>query len=86
MDSSSCPMFGSIAKTTMQKRQENVLMSDMITMIENKLGKDDPFTKIAKTIIMQAYARPLFSTESVKQQEINDFANKTMSICYSTYK
>lgn len=82
-DSSMCPSFGNIAKTAMTNRQNNILMSDMILAIEKAMGKDDPFAVFGKVIVLQAYESPLFTTKEAKEREINDFANKMMSICYA---
>jgi hypothetical protein len=82
-DSSVCPMVGSLATTVMTKRQANVPMSDLMQALD-KMDQSTPTTRVIKTMTIQAYSVPLFSTDEAKQSEISDFANGVMVACYSS--
>ncbi|MGV2127327.1 hypothetical protein ACQZ4Q_14665 [Agrobacterium vitis] len=82
IDSSLCPMLGGIAKTIMERRQQNVPMSELIEAIDKGLGQNDAVGGFAKTIVIQAYDAPGYVTEESKKQEVLRFSNAVMQVCY----
>lgn len=68
-----CIIWGELAATIMELRQEGVNMGSAMGVTDNEL---------ARMLVIAAYETPRFSTEDYKQQAIQDFANEVMTICY----
>ena len=68
-----CIIWGELAATIMELRQEGVNMGSAMSVTDNEL---------ARMLVIAAYDTPRFSTESYKQQAIQDFANEVMMVCY----
>lgn len=77
-----CPAIGSLARSAMTNRQNNVDMSSIIKAIQAKLGADDPIAQYGVKLVIMAYQRPMYLTDAVKHQVIEDFANQNMAVCY----
>lgn len=84
-----CEIVGDMAKLAMEQRQRNIRLSEFLR-IANSFGEGadiDPKEKadlvaLFREIGMNAYDEPLFTTEEVQQQVINEFANKWEKSCY----
>lgn len=69
-----CKVIGDLAEKTMEARQVGVSVSDMMD-----IAKDD---RLLKSIILDAYKRPRFSTEEVQRRVITDFRADWEVACY----
>lgn len=68
-----------MAKTIMEKRQDNFPMTDLMGIV----NQQDPMVQdLMRTLIISAYDHPAYSTEDVKQREISDFENMAALECY----
>ena len=68
-----CEKIGNMAMKTMEVRQANVPMSQVMNAVSN----DD-----TRWLIIAAYQQPLRHSEDGKLEAIMTFANRLMSVCY----
>ena len=75
-----CNMLSSYATTVMEGRQAGVPIASMVQTIDNtpmkKLEKS-----IFKSIVIDAYSRPRFSTNEYIAREITEFTNSIYLQC-----
>lgn len=69
-----CKMIGDLAEKTMEARQVGVPMSKMM-----EIAKDD---RLLKSIILDAYKKPRFSTEEFQRSATVDFRADWEVACY----
>ncbi len=69
-----CKMIGDLAEKTMEARQVGVPMSKMM-----EIAKDD---RLLKTIIIDAYKKPRFSTDEFQRSATVDFRADWEVACY----
>lgn len=75
---SDCDVIGVLARSVMGARQSGVALDKMI-----EIADGEPRTKELMTrVVMAAYERPQYRTETMKQQEIVTFSNDMMLACY----
>lgn len=70
-----CELVEKLASMIMQKRQEGVSMSELMT---GSLGEGE----LSKILIVEAYQKPRFTTAKNQQAMTVDFANMTAAACY----
>jgi len=68
-----CSQVGRLANLIMQQRQLEVPMSEMMA------GRSDG---LSRYLVIEAYSRGSYGTPSVRQREIDMFANDMMVMCY----
>ncbi len=73
-----CTSIEFLAKSAMEFRQKGVAMS---TVINGFVEEGQPEAELYKTIIIEAYDSPRFSTEEYQKSEIIEFSNKWYSAC-----
>lgn len=69
-----CKMIGDLAEKTMEARQVGVPMSKMM-----EIAKDD---RLLKSIIIDAYKKPRFSTDEFQRSATVDFRADWEVACY----
>jgi len=73
-----CKSLGKAARQTMQARQNGTDISVVIDLANNA----GPARDVLRRMILMAYEKPQYSTESMKEETIKDFANQTQLNCY----
>ncbi|MGK0547806.1 hypothetical protein ACSEE7_20150 [Halomonas cupida] len=68
-----------IARGTMEARQAGVSASELIESAERNFQA--PWLDLVKSIILDAYENPLFSTSDQKERFISEFANSAYVYC-----
>lgn len=72
-EQSFCKSLGELAYGIMELRQEGLPMSMVMGISEDKL---------VQGMVMDAYNRPRFSTDSYKQEAMENFRNDVEALCY----
>ena len=77
-----CNEVGTVAEITMKARQEGVSLSTILALHEEhyKTASND-MKPMTDRIVQEAYSRPRYSTERVRQEEITEFGNETLLNC-----
>jgi hypothetical protein len=74
-----CNSIASYAETAMTKRQEGFLM---VQMMEIAIGSDsDNVNEFGRTIIIEAYEHPRYSTTEFQREAIADFRDRWYLWC-----
>lgn len=76
---SMCDQLGDLAKAIMSSRQSGVPMQEVMR-IANK-GKDDELARAVREMIVAAYEKPRFSSESNRDGAKVDFQNEVYLAC-----
>jgi hypothetical protein len=79
-----CTVIGGLARKIMEARQNGVDMSAVMSGFD-KVDGDPDFKILAKDVVIQAYATPLFNGEEYQQRTISEFSNEMQLKCYQTY-
>jgi len=66
----------------MGKRQEGILMSDMMEIA----GTGADLKDIAESIVIKAYEQPQFSGEDYKKEAIEKFTNQWFLLCIKSMR
>lgn len=74
-----CKALGRFAHTVMFNRQNGVSLQDSLDAI--KKGQDK--SGYARAVIIAAFEQPLYYTESMKNQAVDEFANHVLLTCLS---
>ena len=69
-----CATLGELARTVMGSRQLGVPLSQLMEIVKD--------TKVERRIVLEAYERPRFQSESLRQSSIEDFGNEWETTCY----
>lgn len=69
-----------MAQSIMEVRQNNVAMSDSFELVEENF-RGSYLYEPAKLMIMLAYEKPLYSTQTHQDREITEFGNLWMRKC-----
>ncbi|RUU86450.1 hypothetical protein EOB59_28890 [Mesorhizobium sp. M7A.F.Ca.MR.176.00.0.0] len=77
-----CAAMGRLARSIMEKRQEGVDMSAMMSALETT--SDKGFIPVAKAIVIDAYAIPRWNGAEIKRRSIMDFSNDIQVKCYQS--
>lgn len=73
-----CALVSQIAHKVMEARQSNVSMMNALDVMEgNALGV---------MLVKEAYSTPKYTTDSYKQNAINEFSNKYTAMCFKLVK
>ena len=75
-----CQEVGTLAAKVMEARQVNVSMSNMM-----KIAQDNN-NSLMKTMVIEAYEKPRFSTEEYQNNAIQDFRSFWELACYKADK
>ena len=70
-----CESVGELATIIMQNRQKGVDLSKMLTLSKGDDG--------VKTMVLDAYNSPRYSTDVYKNDAVSDFSNKWVLACYA---
>ena len=68
-----CESIGDLAQISMMNRQEGVPLSEMLLVTDDE---------VAHSVIMIAYERPRFHSDTLKASEVQSFRNKFELACY----
>ena len=69
-----CDAYGKVAEAIMTARQGGVSMSKSMALADDN--------NLVKSLVIEAYEQPAYSTESVKKKTIRDFADNFLLVCY----
>jgi hypothetical protein len=75
MKGATCTILGQVADLIVQKREDNVPMSDMLDLTAGDAT--------ASAIVRDAYTTPLYVTEDDKLQAPLVFTNAAQAVCWS---
>lgn len=81
-DDAFCQQLGELAKGVMRNRQIGVNMSDMMKIADS--GR--PEGPVLRNLIIMAYDKPQYSTDSMQASAIQEFANEIQLTCYKAQK
>ncbi|WP_217522030.1 hypothetical protein [Vibrio metschnikovii] len=90
--SEQCPVIYNAGLAIMEWRQNGVTIVEAMESLEdlNKGNNTSPehmlIYKIFKSLIIDAYRLPTFTSEANKEKAIEDFANNVANSCYSAAK
>lgn len=73
-----CKDFERAAEKIMTARQDGMAMSEMM---EAASEMEEAYSDIAKTMVVEAYSKPLYRTEDFKRRAISEFANDSYLVC-----
>ena len=74
-----CEAVDRLAKSIMEARQSGAALSDMLKVLDGPNNKTTgPFVR---AVVMEAFEQPRYSTESMQQKTITEFANQQMLMC-----
>lgn len=68
-----CTLVSELAETIMTARQNGVAMARMLEIADGNT--------LTEGLVMEAYDHPSYSTESVQQRTIRNFADRQMNAC-----
>ncbi|MBB3965971.1 hypothetical protein [Rhizobium metallidurans] len=77
-----CKTIGEAARSIMQSRQQNADMSGMIAMAEKQ--PDAEARAMVKKMVIEAYSKPGFATESNQARAVAEFSNEYQLACYKS--
>lgn len=83
-----CRMYMDLANSIMMQKQNGV---PLVKALEGndyayKKNKDENMNKIVGLIIRDAYAQPSYSTQSIKNEQLNEFSAKYYLGCMEMYE
>ncbi|MBC6408014.1 MAG: hypothetical protein GDA40_07785 [Rhodobacteraceae bacterium] len=74
-----CEVTETLARNVMEIRQAGVSMSEVMKKMAEA---DAAVLSLARSIVIDAYENPRFSTPSVQKEAVEDFANNVALECY----
>jgi hypothetical protein len=77
-----CTDLGNVSEKIMESRQINVPITDMMKLAENFNAVNEQWVQIVKSITIDAYSLPRFTTVQYQKDAIRDFRNKWETMCY----
>ncbi|WP_113155911.1 hypothetical protein [Nitratireductor sp. OM-1] len=75
-----CYAIGHLAKGLMKARQAGVPIGK--TMEIARSSTDAAVTRLAEEMVIMAYDRPRYSTDSAQERAVSDFINDAQLMCY----
>lgn len=79
-----CDQVGRMAESTMRARQTGVPTSEMMRIATNQFKGYPAARELARDMILDAYSKPRFYSDSMQYRAVQDFRNYYETICYST--
>lgn len=80
-----CDGIDELARVVMNSRQNGIPLKMMMDVFS-----DTEFTKeqhrLFQKMLTEAYEKPRFSTESIKQETITEYGNKWYLVCLNSFK
>ena len=76
-----CAGIEGLAESIMLRRQQGASFSDTLEIAQS-FGEENPMTALAVQLTVEAYGRPRYTTDKVKLEEIQDFANYAGTECW----
>jgi translation initiation factor 2B subunit (eIF-2B alpha/beta/delta family) len=78
-DSEFCYNIEEIARSVMSARQSNVSMSKVMKIMAENFPDN---MELMRSIVIQAYEKPAYSTAQYQKREIDEYANHWATVCY----
>ncbi|MBO1280175.1 hypothetical protein [Acinetobacter nosocomialis] len=80
-----CVNLAKLAQTFMTSKQKGVsILSSLETV--NTTIKDDQRAEIIRSVVKDAYSQPNYTTQSMKEDQLNEFTAKYYIGCSEMYK
>lgn len=75
-----CPIVENLARAVMERRQENTSYSEMMRVATS--SSEPALANMVRLMIKQAYEVPAYSTQAMKQRQIDEFGNEWAQSCW----
>ena len=84
-DDSVCVSTAELARVIMERRQEGLLITTLMTTTDN-MDASESYKAALKQLIITAYKGHIWGTESHKSEAINEFSSKMYISCIEARK
>ena len=81
-----CSEVSSMAGMIMHQRQTGASLSVTLDQFDRMTYNNPTIRTLMRSIIMQAYSRPAYSTAEVRNREIREFENTQMLMCMKAFE